>query len=1165
MSIRLSRKKINDMVDRDYSFSSSRSGGGSGAGGGGGVSSQWVDDHYVSKEFFARLFTINGTDENDDDVVVEPNDLETTITNIQAMVGLWTESYLSALGLNSGGGGGGGSSTLYDLNDVQIPAVMTQANNGQVLMYSYSAGKWINSNIGTGTITDVTLEMPIGFDISHSTVGSTVQLSVGFGDTLTKNQVLATPSDMDGSPLWRSLVADDIPDLSSIYVKNTDIAAYTWWGQTLQTVGQMKAVTGNIKMDNGTGIIFKKATGNSYYDVFDYNNSNNLVIGWGVREDSDTYLCGRTLQMAVYYTNTNNELVGRSVYYAGNDGNVGIGTTSPYTKLDVDGGVKATKFYLYKPNAANDTNAVYFQYVSDQSGVELVGAGLFTNSYVSALGANSQGGGGGTDLATVWQSLRTNTDAYANVQIDTGHLTTALSGFITQSTADNRYLKLTGGTLSGNLSVKGAHNLSLNDNGISQTSYLGYYINDTNNKRSAQYVNTVSANGNNAFWMSVTYDVSGSTTLDKGFGLTVDKQGNCTWRVDGAPEFRSAIGINLDNLVTTNTAQTISAAKLFSGGITPIAAGSVQTASAGNKLWIKQATVGDDSTPNNGLVLEYGTSQWTGQLYMADNGKDGLYWGGWHNGTRQSWMKILDTSSGVTLTTDQTITGTKTFSANVIHGNNTSISFNNTSDTACSVLTLNSSDNLVIGWGVKDTSDTYITGNTIQLNVGGSTSVFYATNGGNVGIGTTSPSYLLDVNGHASVTRLYLAPNVYLEYDSSKSGVQLVGAGFYTNSYVSALGANSQGGGGGVSLNTLLTSLNSTSLNPATVSNKVLVNSNGTWTWQDYIAGGGGGGSVTSVGMTVPTGFSVSPSSIDSSGTFAVSFGGSVTKNYVLASPSSAAGAPSWRALVAADIPDLSGTYATDARMDTVEGYFDSNGYAKTAVKLSTVSKTLWGNTYWTSGGVPTSVGVSGTTASLSYVGSISMAGDITGAGDITMGNKAQPKLTIGQDSTYYIRKASSSTLGYGVAIRAGGDGEQFAVYSTKTYTNKQLHTTIGLLSDGYVTALSDIRYKDVVAKVSPRVEDIAGASIIRYTWKFHADKTIHIGGIAQEWKVILPETVIDCGDKLSMDYGKIGAIAGIANARRIVDHETRIKQLEKENEQLRKELAAVQTTPNPS
>ena len=819
MSIRLSRKKINDMVDRDYSFSSSRSGGGSGAGGGGGVSSQWVDDHYVSKEFFARLFTINGTDANDDDVVVEPNDLDTTISNIQMMVGAWTESYLSALGLNSGGGGGGGSSTLYDLNDVQIPAVMSQANDGQVLMYSWSARKWINSSIGTGTITDVTLEMPTGFDVSHSTVGSTVQLSVGFGDTLTKNQVLATPSDVDGSPLWRSLVLDDLPDIPWSKI-GADSKPLSWWGQN--TWDANGAIAGSLS------------------DV----------------------------------TNINSML-----YFDMTYGGIGINTASVAEwnrsfKLRVNGDMQVTH--------------------------------VETTSF----------GGEKTDT---W------TDANNNAHLWYGY--------------DHRH----------------------QNTGVYSTSFSDY------------------------------------------FGMT----------------FHTASG------------------------------------------WIS----------------------------MTGDGK--------------------------------------------------------------------------------------------------------------VGIGTTSPSYLLDVNGYASVTRLYLAPNVYLEYDSSKSGVQLVGAGFYTNSYVSALGANSQGGGGGgVSLNTLLTSLNSTSLNPATVSNKVLVNSSGTWTWQNYTSATG---TVTSVGMTVPTGFSVSPSSITSSGTFAVNFGGSVTKNYVLASPSSAAGAPSWRALVAADIPsldaskitsgtfadaripslaaskitsgtfdaaripnlsaskitsgtldaaripDLSGTYATDARMDTVEGYFDSSGYAKTAVKLSTVSKKLWGNIYWTSGGVPTSVGVSGTPASLSYVGSISMAGDITGAGDITMGNKAQPKLVIGQDNTYYIRKASSSTLGYGIAIRAGGTGEQFAVYSTKTYTNKQLHTTIGLLSDGYVTALSDIRYKDVVAKVSPMVEDIAKASIIRYTWKFHADKTIHIGGIAQEWKEILPETVIDSGDKLSMDYGKIGAIAGIANARRIVDHETRIKQLEQE------------------
>ena len=79
------------------------------------------------------------------------------------------------------------------------------------------------------------------------------------------------------------------------------------------------------------------------------------------------------------------------------------------------------------------------------------------------------------------------------------------------------------------------------------------------------------------------------------------------------------------------------------------------------------------------------------------------------------------------------------------------------------------------------------------------------------------------------------------------------------------------------------------------------------------------------------------------------------TKNYVLAAPSSQNGAASFRKLVSADIPDLSSSYATASRATALEGYF-TNGVAKTAAKLSTVSKTAWGKTFWTSGGVPQDV-----------------------------------------------------------------------------------------------------------------------------------------------------------------------------------------------------------------
>ena len=67
-------------------------------------------------------------------------------------------------------------------------------------------------------------------------------------------------------------------------------------------------------------------------------------------------------------------------------------------------------------------------------------------------------------------------------------------------------------------------------------------------------------------------------------------------------------------------------------------------------------------------------------------------------------------------------------------------------------------------------------------------------------------------------------------------------------------------------------------------------------------------GTVSSVGMTVPSFLSVSPATITSSGTFAVTLA-SQSANTVFAAPNGSSGAPTFRALVAADIPSLSSTY----------------------------------------------------------------------------------------------------------------------------------------------------------------------------------------------------------------------------------------------------------------
>lgn len=79
--------------------------------------------------------------------------------------------------------------------------------------------------------------------------------------------------------------------------------------------------------------------------------------------------------------------------------------------------------------------------------------------------------------------------------------------------------------------------------------------------------------------------------------------------------------------------------------------------------------------------------------------------------------------------------------------------------------------------------------------------------------------------------------------------------------------------------------------------------------------GGGGAGTVTSVGMTVPTGFSVTGSPVTTSGTLAVSLD-SQAKNKVLASPTSAAGVPSFRELDASDIPNLDASKINAGTLD---------------------------------------------------------------------------------------------------------------------------------------------------------------------------------------------------------------------------------------------------------
>ena len=100
-----------------------------------------------------------------------------------------------------------------------------------------------------------------------------------------------------------------------------------------------------------------------------------------------------------------------------------------------------------------------------------------------------------------------------------------------------------------------------------------------------------------------------------------------------------------------------------------------------------------------------------------------------------------------------------------------------------------------------------------------------------------------------------------------------------------------------------------------------------------------------------------------------------------------------------------------ESRATSLEGKFTGDS-ANSALRLTTVSKTAWGQTYWTSGGVPDSI-----SGNMSSVGSISMNGSISGVTSITASglikttNYVQATRFYLTDSIYFVADSNGVKL----------------------------------------------------------------------------------------------------------------------------------------------------------
>jgi hypothetical protein len=168
---------------------------------------------------------------------------------------------------------------------------------------------------------------------------------------------------------------------------------------------------------------------------------------------------------------------------------------------------------------------------------------------------------------------------------------------------------------------------------------------------------------------------------------------------------------------------------------------------------------------------------------------------------------------------------------------------------------------------------------------------------------------------------------------------------------------------------------------------------------------------------------------------------------------------------------------------------------AETASKLSTVSKTAWGQTYWTADGVPTNI-----------------SGDITGKYFLIKDVALAPylKLTTSNSKTavFYLNNAGNILIGpttsKALQISAAG-----AVTLPSTLTVTSNITSSGTISaTGGVFETSDARLKYFIKDIEVDFSKLKEIPKKYFIWKNDKQEAVHIGTSAQNLKNIYPELV---------------------------------------------------------
>ena len=401
---------------------------------------------------------------------------------------------------------------------------------------------------------------------------------------------------------------------------------------------------------------------------------------------------------------------------------------------------------------------------------------------------------------------------------------------------------------------------------------------------------------------------------------------------------------------------------------------------------------------------------------------------------------------------------------------------------------------------------------------------------------------VLDHLTHATVSGYVQIGSARLYYDSGNNALYVqksdgTQCGFYATGFMSSKGLNSDAGSAVVGATTL------NGLTDVTISypsnGQSLVYRNGTWRNETIQTGGGSAsvawGDITGKPSWIPdtdgSGSGIDADLLDGthkSGLFtALSYSGSTLSITIggtrrTATINASGGGASYVSVSSSSSRNLSVT--VDGHTDYVNDLYAT--YSTYADQLRT-TRTIWGQSF--NGGGSVSGAMSGVT-------NINMSGTITLTGGCTIHNNTTRG---GIVMTYNGNDDGACLVIEADCVRRGWKMDTYALGSS-VY---RWHTIYAVNS---LNTSSDLRLKDILSDIPLTVDDVAAAPSFLYRWKKDTDGRTYAGSAAQYWQQALPAAVLKGADGyLAMEYDRIALAAVITTARTVIDHETRLKNLE--------------------